>query len=101
MVINAMTPSPESEEQFNTWYAEEHVPMLQKVPGWVDSKRFKLVKASGHPPPKYLALHAWRSVDSFGSEEFKSATNTPWRTRIIDAVIQKERELLRYEGRLA
>ncbi|KAJ7672060.1 hypothetical protein B0H17DRAFT_1084302 [Mycena rosella] len=100
MVWNGMTPNDSAEETFNDWYKEEHIPMLSAVPGWRSSRRFRLLSASTSPP-RYLALHEWQTCDAFGTPEFKAATNTPWRTRVVvEQVNQKERHLLAYQGRV-
>ncbi|KAJ7645925.1 hypothetical protein DFH06DRAFT_1332865 [Mycena polygramma] len=98
LVLNGMTPNDAAEQTFNDWYAEEHIPMLSVVPGWRSSCRFRLISASGDPP-RYLALHEWENRDAFGTAEFKAATNTPWRTRVVvEQVNKKERHLLEYLG---
>ncbi|KAJ7143510.1 hypothetical protein C8R43DRAFT_1014449 [Mycena crocata] len=98
MVLNGMTPNENADETFNDWYAEEHIPMLSVVPGWRSSRRFRLVTASTSPP-HYLALHEWTSREAFSTPEFKAATNTPWRTRVVvEQVSKKERHLLEYLG---
>ncbi|KAJ7600731.1 hypothetical protein C8J56DRAFT_1019802 [Mycena floridula] len=94
LVINAMTPSSDSVAAFNEWYAEEHIPMLSKVPGWIRTRRFE---KSWGPGPHYLALHEWASLKSFQTEEFRAATNTHWRTVIMAAVVEKERHVLWFE----
>ncbi|KAI0629411.1 hypothetical protein C8Q77DRAFT_1065480 [Trametes polyzona] len=84
---------PELEDDLNRWYAEEHIPLLSKVPGWRCSRRFVLhdagpakgtdaAKVVGRPP-KYMAMHEWDSPASFETEEFKHATSTPWRMRLF------------------
>ncbi|KAJ6497425.1 hypothetical protein C8R45DRAFT_926138 [Mycena sanguinolenta] len=98
MVLNGMTPTDAAEQTFNDWYTQEHIPMLSVVPGWRSSARFRLVTASGNPP-RYLALHEWADRDAFQTTQFKAATNTPWRTRVVvEQVTQRERHLLEYQG---
>ncbi|KAJ6590187.1 hypothetical protein DFH09DRAFT_1359159 [Mycena vulgaris] len=98
MVLNGMTPNDSAEDTFNDWYTAEHIPMLSAVPGWRSSRRFRLLSASTSPP-RYLALHEWETRDAFGTAEFKAATNTPWRTRVVvEQVNQKERHLMEYLG---
>jgi hypothetical protein len=96
LVLNGMTPNRIAEQSFNDWYTEEHVAMLSVVPGWRSSRRFRLLSASKHPP-RYLALHEWENREAFGTPEFKAATNTPWRTRVVEQ-INMERHLLEYLG---
>ncbi|KAJ7072764.1 hypothetical protein C8F01DRAFT_1105140 [Mycena amicta] len=82
-------PTEANIEQFNAWYTEEHIPMLKKVPGW---RSFDAIQAT-----EYLALHEWTTKDAFGTEEFRAATNTPWRTTVVEqGVHSKERMVLEY-----
>ncbi|KAJ7647850.1 Alpha/Beta hydrolase protein [Roridomyces roridus] len=100
MVLNGMTPDDGAEDMFNDWYTDEHIPMLSAVPGWRSSSRFRLLSSSpSSSPPLYLALHEWASREAFGTSQFKAATNTPWRTRVVvEKVHKKERRLLEYLG---
>ncbi|KAJ7721465.1 hypothetical protein B0H16DRAFT_1228576, partial [Mycena metata] len=91
MVLNGMTPNESAEQTFNDWYTEEHIPMLSAVPGWRSSRRFRLLSASSTDPPRYLALHEWENCDAFGTPEFKTATNTPWRTRVVVEQVNKKK----------
>ncbi|KAF9446141.1 hypothetical protein P691DRAFT_225301 [Macrolepiota fuliginosa MF-IS2] len=109
LIINCMTPSQESEESFDRWYAEEHIPLLRAVPGWLSSRRYVLVSSRYAPievgkvaaiVPKYLALHEWAHDQFFETLEYKAAVNTPWRTEVIAAVKEKQRFVSKYVGRL-
>ncbi|KAF9075554.1 hypothetical protein BDP27DRAFT_1212397, partial [Rhodocollybia butyracea] len=77
-----------AEADFNAWYAEEHIHLLSQVPGWQACRRFSLVDSTtrGDSPPRYLALHAYTHLEGFNTPEYKAATNTPWRTRVMDAL---------------
>lgn len=92
-IFVSMTPSIESEADFNAWYNEEHVPMLMRVPGWLRTRRYILTEQSGVPlrPPKYLAMHEFSESRDFNSGEYKAAVDTPWRTRIMDQIQERER----------
>lgn len=98
LVLNGMTPKPEDDQEFNRWYAEEHIPMLSRAPGWIYSKRYKLLQTSDsdlkYAVPMYLAAHAWKSELSFQSDEYKEAVSTPWRNKVVDSVLTKERHVL-------
>ncbi|KAF5355132.1 hypothetical protein D9756_005565 [Leucocoprinus leucothites] len=109
LVLNCMTPSAESEETFNRWYAEEHIPMLRAVPGWRSSTRYILVNSkcsvsySAAKPvgvPKYFALHEWVGDKVFQTTEYKAAVDTPWRTEVMAGVQEKQRFVLQYIGKL-
>jgi hypothetical protein len=85
----------EIEEDQNKWYAEEHLELLSKVPGFLRARRFKLVshaelagKAEGNPtkPSEYLTLYDWDRDTFMESQEFKHALSTPWSVKVMTAV---------------
>lgn len=94
LVLNAMTPSYNANENFNSWYGEEHIQLLQHVPFWLASTRYVLrQQAIPGNAPQYLALHGWGDTAAFKTEEYNAATNTPWRTEVINHVDARERML--------
>ncbi|PPQ67948.1 hypothetical protein CVT26_005828 [Gymnopilus dilepis] len=90
LVSVGMTPSSENEADFNKWYNDEHIPMLSRAPGWIYSRRYRLL-ASGDNAPQYLAIHGWENDLSFASESYKEAVSTPWRMAVVGNVIARER----------
>lgn len=93
---------PEKEEDFNRWYEEEHIPLLSKVPGWLRGRRFVLkesqrfegdVQVTGKPAPKYLHVIEWEHLEGRESEEYKHATSTPWRERVVGDMINAEKPI--------
>ncbi|RPD60462.1 hypothetical protein L226DRAFT_533798 [Lentinus tigrinus ALCF2SS1-7] len=105
---------PAAEAALNEWYDAEHVPMLARVPGWVRSRRFvahsvlsvtgtSVVSDTGAmpraAPGKYLAIHEWESLDAFETEEFKKATSTEGREKVMGpggAVVRHERRVFEF-----
>jgi hypothetical protein len=64
----AVTDSvPGREEEFNTWYEQQHVPDLLRIPGFVAARRFKLVQSQGGLPGRYLALYEIETDDPQGA----------------------------------
>lgn len=100
MVLNAMTPTAGSEQAFNAWYTEEHIPLLRRVPGWLSSRRYKLRSSTSDQCHTYLAVHRYGDSSAFETQEYKVATNTAWREEVIGQVVNKERIVLRYQGEL-
>ena len=93
---------PEDAAELARWYAEEHLGLLARVPGWRRSRRFVLREhgpvrgtnatvAGTGAPPRFLAVHEWASMDGFGSAEFARATSTEWRARMVQAAEVWER----------
>lgn len=65
---------------FAAWYAEEHIPLLFAVPGWLRCRRFQLVEGAG---PEFLALHDLASIDAVDDPRGAPARDTEWRDRVI------------------
>lgn len=72
--------SVDDPEDFTAWYAEEHVPLLFAVPGWLRCRRFELVEGAG---PRFLAVHDLASLDAVDDPRGAPARNTAWRNRVI------------------
>jgi hypothetical protein len=103
LLTTAIEPSnAEIEEEQNKWYAEEHLPLLSKVPGFLRARRFKLVdhaelggkadKNSIKPPAKYLTLYDFDRDTFFDTQEMKDVASSP--------LAQRMRVLLNPESRL-
>lgn len=74
------SPAPGTESDFHAWYAEEHLPLLMEVPGWLRVRRYEQFEGSG---PRFLALHDIADASAFATKEYERATNTPWRDRVV------------------
>lgn len=92
-----------TEEDYNRWYDEEHIPMLAAVPGWVRSRRFVLKDWSQggavtekKSPPKFLAVHEWQTLPDPKSKEYEAAMNTPWRAEIVKTWVSYERRFFKH-----
>jgi hypothetical protein len=74
------------EEEFNAWYHTEHIPaMMNRVPGFITARRFKVVETPLPPragktssSPKYVTLYDLNSDKVLESEAFLRETNSPW-----------------------
>jgi pimeloyl-ACP methyl ester carboxylesterase len=90
----------DKDAELKKWYEEEHVPLLQKVPGWRRTRRFVtsyLDLESGHrKETEYLALHEYAPQNGLGGPEFKAATTTEWCDKIYKDVV-KERKRRVYD----
>jgi pimeloyl-ACP methyl ester carboxylesterase len=85
----------DKEEELEKWYNEEHVPLLQKVPGWRRTRRFVtsyLDLESGHRKEKeFLALHEYAPENGLGGKEFVAATTTKWCDKIYADVVRERK----------
>ncbi len=91
-VLMAVSMSvPESAEaDMEAWYVDEHIPMLLAVPGWRRSRRYVLTSGDA---PRYLSLHEIDSHAAFDRPEYKAAISTPWRNRIVESAIGREKRV--------
>lgn len=94
----AMKVKPgEPEDDFNRWYAEEHIEMLSRIPGWRRSRRFVTSVIDSNAPKEYIALHEFAAVNGLGGPEHQAAVDTPWKHRIMDtAVTEKNRRIFQW-----
>jgi pimeloyl-ACP methyl ester carboxylesterase len=88
-------------EDFDNWYEHEHTDMLSKIPGWLRSRRFRMVVGGlkGMPPHgqiECLAVHDFEAQNGLNGPEHQAAIDTPWRTRIMDKILTKERRLWKH-----
>lgn len=88
------------EEELKKWYEEEHVPLLQKVPGWRRTRRFVTsyldIQANSSLQKEFLALHEYAPQNGLGGPEFQKATTTEWCDKIYSSVV-KDRKRRTYD----
>lgn len=86
------TPATGTEDDFNAWYTEEHIPLLMGVPGWSAIERYRLTSGTG---PTFLALHHLESIDALAHPAHRRAVDTPWRAAVAGRREQHERRIFR------
>ncbi|KAI1305497.1 Alpha/Beta hydrolase protein [Xylaria venustula] len=60
-----------------SWYSEEHIDMLAKVPGWLRSRVFKISSLEKDAPPRFLGLHEFSKDNGLPGPESKAVNETP------------------------
>jgi hypothetical protein len=78
------------EDDLAAWYADEHIPMLLAVPGWRRVRRYRLTEGTA---PAFLALHEVASASVFDEPAYRAAVTTPWRNRIVESAIGRQRRV--------
>ena len=78
LLLNAMNVPSEHEADFNAWYDKEHIPALSAVPGVLSARRFR-----GTGNRKYVALYHLASPDVLESDEWKTARESDWSSRVV------------------
>jgi hypothetical protein len=86
----SMSVQPGTEADMEDWYVREHIPMLLAVPGWRRARRFRLTSGNG---PEWLSMHEVAAEAVFDEQAYKAATTTPWRERILDSAIGREKRI--------
>jgi hypothetical protein len=86
----SMSVPPAVEPDLEAYYEQEHYPMLLAVPGWRRARRFVLTAGTG---PKYLSLHEIDSEAAFDEPGYQAAISTPWRNRIVESAIGREKRV--------
>jgi hypothetical protein len=86
----SMSVPPQVEPELAEYYEQEHYPLLLAVPGWRRARRYVLTSGTA---PKYLSLHEIDSTAAFDEPGYKAATSTPWRNRIVEQAIGREKRV--------
>jgi hypothetical protein len=89
-VVVCVALSTPDEAGLGTWYRDEHVPLLHRLPGWYRTRRYRLVEGDG---PALLAFHEIADVALFETPEYREATSTPWRSAVMKDVTRRERRV--------
>lgn len=67
--------------EFDSWYAEDHVPLLLEDSRWIGTRRFEIIDGAPHHYNR-LALHYLADRLVLDSEARAKARATPWRARL-------------------
>ncbi len=78
LCISAMEVDPAIEEEFNEWYNEEHMPLMDAVPGMLSARRFHAVSGL----TRYVAIYHLESPEVYKQPSWYEANQTPWIRRI-------------------
>jgi hypothetical protein len=90
----AMSVPEDREDDLAAWYAEEHIPMLLKVPGWRRIRRFRLTRALDGPEPgRFLSVHELAGPEVLEDPGYRAAASTPWRDRVVASALRRERRV--------
>jgi len=78
LCISAMEVDPAIEDEFNEWYNEEHMPLMDAVPGILSARRFRAISGL----PRYVAVYHLESPETYQQRSWYEANQTPWIRRI-------------------
>jgi len=92
LLLVGMTPGPEVETAFNTWYDTAHVPALARVPGVLCARRYRTNCSN----LRYVALYHLTSPGVVDSPEWKQASgSTPMPQHVRDKITNRLRLVCR------
>ncbi|PPQ93337.1 hypothetical protein CVT25_014466 [Psilocybe cyanescens] len=95
LIVTCLAP-PESAEDFNKWYEDEHIPEILRL-GCFRARRYKLMESvdltkktnpSVNEVHNYLAIYDWDNDDYFNTTEFKASVQTPWAVKALAPPVQ-------------
>lgn len=78
LCISSMEVDPAIEDEFNEWYDEEHMPLMDAVPGMLAARRFRATSGL----PRYVAVYHLQSPQVYKQRSWYEANQTPWLRRI-------------------
>ncbi|KAJ7155435.1 hypothetical protein C8R43DRAFT_999844 [Mycena crocata] len=97
VLVVSLEMTSKGEDELNKWYDEEHMDLLAKIPGWKRGRRFRLLDFGQRgalmvdkPVSKYLAIHELDHNNFLETPEYKHATSTPWRSRVMEQCVRRE-----------
>ncbi|OCK95728.1 uncharacterized protein K441DRAFT_658432 [Cenococcum geophilum 1.58] len=97
IISGALTPAEGTDADFDDWYREEHLPLIEKVPGYRRARRFKVVNATVLDEFKRLEpqIPTWLVLYEFDGKELpaadlKRANETEWSKKIIEGLQMAE-----------
>lgn len=76
--ISSMEVDPAIRGEFDEWYNEEHMPLMDAVPGMLAARRFNAVAGL----PRHVALYHLESPETYKQDAWREANQTPWIRRI-------------------
>ena len=82
LIVWADIPS-EKEDDFNSWYNEEHLAELLSVPGVLSAARYEATSSG----PKHMAIYELESSAVVETDAFKSRPRTEWGERVSPSII--------------
>jgi hypothetical protein len=94
-VVLSVAMSTTDEAALESWYRDEHIPLLHAIPGWRRTRRYRLVEGAG---PDLLAFHELDGTGVFDTEAYGAARNTPWRTSVMRTITAHERRLFGFHN---
>jgi hypothetical protein len=89
LLVFSQEPRPGDEDEFDDWMDTEHVPALAGVTGTLLAQRYEAVVGA----PRFTAIYYLTDPAVCTSEEWRTASRTPWRERMSARNLNRRRGL--------
>ncbi|MCJ1389733.1 hypothetical protein MMC18_002590 [Xylographa bjoerkii] len=87
LVVLRLNVHPDRREELESWYTDEHIPLLSKIPGWRRTRLFQTSAVESAPEIEYLAIHDYSPANGLGGPEWKASVSTPWYDSIMSSAV--------------
>ncbi|MCJ1317441.1 hypothetical protein MMC15_002766 [Xylographa vitiligo] len=87
LIVLRLSVRPDKRQELQSWYTDEHIPLLAKIPGWRRTRLFRTSVVESAPEVEYLAVHDYSSTNGLGGPEWKASVSTPWYESIMSSVV--------------
>jgi hypothetical protein len=95
VVCTSMSVPADREAALHSWYLDEHIPLLHAIPGWLRTRRYRLLDGNA---PTHLAFHELSDTTPLETDAYREATTTPRRDEVIRSVTARERRVFAFHG---
>ncbi|MCJ1431801.1 hypothetical protein MMC27_001156 [Xylographa pallens] len=87
LVVLRLNVHPDKRQELQSWYTDEHIPLLAKIPGWRRTRLFQTAAVERAPEIEYLAVHEYSPTNGLGGPEWKASVSTPWYESIMSSAV--------------
>lgn len=79
-------------QNLDDWHEQEHTDMLSRIPGWLRTRRFRMMVGGlqGMPPQgqvECLAVHDFEAKNGLRGPEHQAAISTPWQGKLMQKLV--------------
>ncbi|MCJ1377381.1 hypothetical protein MMC17_000476 [Xylographa soralifera] len=87
LVVLRLSVHPDKRKELESWYTNEHIPLLSKITGWRRTRLFQTSAVESANEIEYLAVHEYSPANGLGGPEWKASVSTPWSESIMSSVV--------------
>ncbi|MCJ1288889.1 hypothetical protein MMC34_000420 [Xylographa carneopallida] len=87
LVVLRLNVHSDERKELESWYTDEHIPLLAKIPGWRRTRLFKTSAVENALEVEYLAMHEYSPTNGLSGPEWKASVSTSWYESIMSNVV--------------